>query len=55
MNAERKWKMLKAYLEDKAKYYRNLEYRDDGQSNRMIEVEMILEDMEKLEKMEEEK
>lgn len=50
-----KWATLKAYLEDKAKYYRNLEYRDDGQSNRMITVEMILEDMEKLEKMEEER
>jgi hypothetical protein len=49
-----KWETLKAYLEDKAKYYRNLEYRDDGQSNRMITVEMILEDMEKLEKIEEE-
>lgn len=49
-----KWATLKAYLKDKAKYYRNLECRDDGQSNRMITVEMILEDMEKIEKMEEE-
>lgn len=49
-----KWETLKAYLQDKAKYYRTMEHRSNDESNRMIMVEMILEDMDKLEKMEEE-
>lgn len=48
-----KWETLKTYLQDKAKYYRNMEHRNNDESNRMVMVEMILEDMNKLEKIEE--